>query len=148
MARRITRKATYDGLTADQRHKILREAYRNYLTFQDFVSATGKDIIEYAVPKKKGSSEMVTIAISYSDLERALHMFESEIHTDKTVLSARKEEAFHLNVIRDMLQRDVAEIMNISPVSVGQYVDQACLQLSEYYFGENSEDTKSTADDT
>lgn len=140
MARRVKRKATYDGLTADQKHKILREAYRNYLTFQDFVSATGKDIIEYTVPVKKGSEELVTISISYSDLERALHMFEDRVNTDKTVLSARKEEAFHLNVIRDMLQRDVAEIMNISPVSVGQYVDQACLQLSEYYFGERIKD--------
>jgi DNA-directed RNA polymerase specialized sigma24 family protein len=143
MARQRKRKATYDGLTADQKHKILREAYRNYLTFQDFVSATGKDIIEYAVPTKKGSREMVMISISYSDLERALHQFSDGIRSEGTVLSARKEEAFHLNVIRDMLQRDVAEIMNISPVSVGQYVDQACLQLSEYYFGENSEDTKS-----
>ena len=47
----------YDGLTADKKFLILREAYRNYLTFKQFVTDTGKDVIEYAVPKEEGSDE-------------------------------------------------------------------------------------------
>ena len=43
----------------------------------------------------------------------------------------------------DKRQEDVAEQMNITTVSVGQYVKQACLQLSEYYFADMSlEDIK------
>jgi len=58
-------------------------------------------------------------------------------------LSVRKEQAFLLNVILDQRQEDVAEQMGITTVSVGQYVKQACLQLSEYYFGDmSSEDIK------
>lgn len=47
----------YDGLTADKKHRILREAYRNYLTFKQFVTDTGKDVIDYAVPASADSDE-------------------------------------------------------------------------------------------
>lgn len=124
-------------MTADQRHLILREAYRNYLTFEQYVTDTGRDVIEYAIPVSKESDEWVPVAISFTDLQRALRALGAgELKADGTVLSKRKEQAFYLNVIRDMKQKEVAELMKITTVSVGQYVDQAMLQLAEYYFGE------------
>lgn len=133
--RRRAKTRKWDGLTADQRHLILREAYRNYLTFKQYVSDTGQDVIEYSIPKSKASDEWISIAISFTDLEGALKAFQDGTKNG-TVLSRRKEQAFYLNVIQDKKQKDVAEIMNITTVSVGQYVDQACLQLAKYYFGD------------
>ena len=143
----VCRVCNYDGLTASERHKILREAYRNYLTFKQFVTDTGKDVLEYQVPKEPGSDEYVPVRISFSDLERALKSFNDEMKQEGTVLSKRKEQAFYLNVIRDMLQRDVAEIMGITTVSVGQYVEQGMMQLCGYYFGEDleAEDTSNAS---
>jgi DNA-directed RNA polymerase specialized sigma subunit len=102
----------------EQPHKLLREIYRNMETFREFVAATGKDIIEYG-----------DFTISFFDLERTISL---------TKLSKRKKQAFELNVLHDMKQKDVAEIMGISTVSVGQYVEQACQQLAEIYFAEES----------
>jgi DNA-directed RNA polymerase specialized sigma24 family protein len=88
----------------------------------------------------------VLVSVSFTDLERALKSYNDEMRREGTVLSKRKEQAFYLNVIRDMLQRDVAEIMGITTVSVGQYVEQGMMQLCDYYFGEmdttKSEDSK------
>jgi hypothetical protein len=144
------RSCNYDGLTAAEKHKILREAYRNYLHWQDAITwgdansgSHVSDVLTYSVPKEPGSTEYVAITISFYDLERALKLFKDGTEADGTVLSKRKEQAFFLNVIQDMLQRDVAEIMGITTVSVGQYVEQAVLQLSEYYYGEDS-DTQDT----
>jgi len=53
-------------------------------------------------------------------------------------LSPRKREAVWFNVILDQKQRDVAKKMEITTVSVGQYVEQAMLQLSEHYFADES----------
>jgi hypothetical protein len=136
----VCRACRHDGATADQKHKIIREAYRHYLTFKQYVTDTGNDVIEYAIPKEAGSDEFVPVTISFSDLQRALTRFSDGARAEGTVLSKRKEQAFYLNVIRDMLQRDVAEIMGITTVSVGQYVEQAMLQLCAYYF-EDVQDT-------
>jgi hypothetical protein len=38
--------------------------------------------------------------------------------------------------------------MNITTVSVGQYVEAACLQLSQYYFAEMSDSTSVEQQDT
>lgn len=134
----ICRRCHYDGLFADEKHKILREAYRNYLSWQDLITneGTGYDTISYRVPKNETSDEVVNITLSFTDLERALKKFNGELQHQGTVLSKRKEQAFYLNVIRDMLQRDVAEIMGITTVSVGQYVEQGMQQLCDYYFSE------------
>jgi hypothetical protein len=147
----ICRACNYDGLTAQDKHTILREAYRNYLTWQDLLTygggsdspVTDREAIEtitYSIPKSKGSTEYVPISISFYDLDRALKTFKGEVKRQGTVLSKRKEQAFYLNVIRDMLQRDVADIMGITTVSVGQYVDQSCIQLAKYYFQDDNED--------
>ncbi len=53
-----------------------------------------------------------------------------------SALAPRKREAFFFNVVMDMKQRDVAEKMNITTVSVGQYVDAACEQMAVEYFGD------------
>lgn len=133
------RACAYDGLTANEKHKILREAYRNYLSFEQYVKDTAKDIIEYAVPEKPGSDNYIPVQISFTDLQRALTQYHNGVKAEGTVLSKRKEEAFYLNVIRDMLQRDVAEEMGITTVSVGQYVEQAMIQLCDYYFDEEKD---------
>jgi hypothetical protein len=140
------RSCNYDGLTAVEKHKILREAYRHYIHWQDMITygdpnsgSHVSDVITYVVPKEPGSTESVAVTISFHDLERALKLFKDGTEAEGTILSQRKEQAFHLNVIQDMLQRDVAEIMGITTVSVGQYVEQAVLQLSEYYYGEDVE---------
>lgn len=65
------------------------------------------------------------ITISFVDLQYGL-----------SDLPPRKKEAVWLNVICDMKQRDVARLMGISMVSVGQYVDQAMRRLSKRYFTE------------
>src|SRR5438045_1400817 len=73
---------------------------------------------------KAVSKEMVTI--SFWDLHHAL-----------ALLSDRKSEGVYFNVILDMKQKDVAKEMKITTVSVGQYVEQAMLQLAAVYFPED-----------
>ena len=51
-------------------------------------------------------------------------------------LSKRKKEAIYYNVICDMRQKDVAEVMGITTVSVGQYVESGFMQFAEEYFSE------------
>ncbi len=149
---KICRACNYDGLYANEPHKILREAYRHYLSWRDLLIYGGGsdspvknreevETITHYVPKEPGSDEYVSISISFYDLERALKTYNGELQREGTVLSKRKEEAFYLNVLRDMLQRDVAKKMGITTVSVGQYVDQSMLQLVKYYFGNAEDDT-------
>ena len=120
-------------------HRILREIYRHYIEYKEWVTANGKSVIEhgYFVYNEDGTiKERVMVTISFWDLHEAL---------DK--LSKRKREAVFYNVILDWKQRDVAEKMGITTVSVGQYVEQAMLQLSEKYFAgefETTNDEKKT----
>ena len=101
-------------ISINDKHKILREAFRHYLDFYDYWRREGEHTIEY-----KG------LTISFLDLKRVL----SEVD-----LSDRKGQAFVLNVLADKKQAEVAEIMGITTVSVGQYVDAACRQFSEVYW--------------
>lgn len=113
------------------RHRILREMYRHYTELKAYIAANGGDQIiyhSYAIYDEQG--EVVgkeNIAISFWDL-----------HDSLKVLSDRKREAMYLNVILDLKQKDVAAIMGITTVSVGQYVDQACQQLAKIYFNDES----------
>lgn len=114
-------------------HRILREIYRHYIEYKEWVTSNGKSVIEhgYFVYNEDGTiKERVMVTISFWDLHEAL---------DK--LSKRKREAVFYNVILDWKQRDVAEKMGITTVSVGQYVEQAMLQLSEKYFAGEFETT-------
>jgi len=109
------------------KHRVLREVYRHYLEFRDLFQSDGTHVINhgYYVEDKNGNKIKKEISISLWDLQGALQE-----------LSPRKREAVFYNVILDKKQKDVAEIMNITTVSVGQYVEQAMLQLSERYFAE------------
>lgn len=110
-------------------HRILREIYRHYTEYKALVSATGESVIEhgYFVYEEDGETikDKILIILSFWDLHGALQH-----------LSKRKREAVFYNVIFDLKQRDVAKIMNITTVSVGQYVEQAMQQLAENYFAE------------
>lgn len=113
------------------RHRILREVYRHYLEYREYVSSTGNHVIEhgYFLYNDDGSiKEKVNITVSFWDLFEGLKD-----------LSPRKREAVWYNVILDQKQRDVAKKMQITTVSVGQYVEQAMLQLSQRYFAEETE---------
>ena len=97
-----------------EKHRVLREVLRHYLTFESLCAQSGQYVIEYN-----------GMMISFVDLQNALRS-----------LSPRKKEAVTYNVILDYKQKDVAEIMGITTVSVGQYVEQAMLQIAKKYFAE------------
>jgi hypothetical protein len=111
------------------KHRILREVVRHFLEFEALVSSTGKSVIDHGYFIYEEDGETVKgkeiISISFWDLHDAL-----------STLSDRKREAVFYNVILDWKQRDVAEKMGITTVSVGQYVEQAMLQLADDYFAE------------
>ena len=110
------------ALTANQKHKILRNIYRNYITYRDYLTREGTQLefIEH-----KG------VNISFTDLKEGV-----------SDLAPRKKEAFFYHVILDWSQKDTANIMGITTVSVGQYVNDAMHQLCKRYFAED-EDTSS-----
>lgn len=110
------------------KHRILREIYRHYTEFKALVSESGESIFEhgYWIYPESGGRYKIHITISFWDLYDALNR-----------LSDRKREAVLYNVIKDMKQKDVAKLMGITTVSVGQYVEQAMLQLADYYFAED-----------
>lgn len=122
------------GLTYVDRHKILKEVYRHYFDFKDYVARTGQDVINYAVETEPGSMEYVPISISFSDLENSM----SGIND----LAPRKKEAFVYHILQDLKQKEVGQKMGITTVSVGQYVDAAVAQLSKGYFSDIPEPPK------
>lgn len=112
------------------KHRILREIYRHYTELKAYVTANGGDKIishSYIVYDEDGE------AIGKEDIDISFW----DLHDSLGVLSDRKREAVHLNVILDLKQKDVAEKMGITTVSVGQYVEQAMLQLAKIYFVED-----------
>lgn len=121
-------------------HRILREIYRHYTELGAWVAANGCDkLIEHSYPMFDEEGNEVgkkDITISFWDLHGSLKK-----------LSERKREAVYLNVILDWKQKDVAEKMGITTVSVGQYVEQAMQQLAKTYFEESeSEDATKGAE--
>lgn len=114
-------------------HRVLREVYRHFNEFETLFRSTGKFVIDYAYYVYDDDlttvKERVEISISLFDLRDGL-----KPQSDGGVLSSRKLQAVMLNVIADMKQRDVADIMGITTVSVGQYVEQAMVQLANKYF--------------
>ena len=104
-----------------KQHRFLREALRHFYEFEQLFVQTGQSVI-------KGPDQ---IEICFLDLKDGLNR-----------LSKRKREAIYYNVIQDMRQKDVAEIMGITTVSVGQYVESGFIQFAEEYFSEkDSEET-------
>jgi DNA-directed RNA polymerase specialized sigma24 family protein len=106
---------------------VLREVYRHYYSFKELFASEGTHVIEhsYWTYDENGDKQKHTLEVSLWDL-----------HDGLKTLSARKREAVYYNVILDKKQKDVAEIMGITTVSVGQYVEQAMMQLAERYFSE------------
>ncbi len=111
-----------------QPHRILREVYRHFNEFESLFRSHGIHTIDHAVTI---DGEVIPITISLFDLRDGL-----KPQNKGGVLSDRKLQAVMLNVIADMKQRDVAEIMGITTVSVGQYVEHAMEQLARSYFSE------------
>lgn len=130
-----------------KRHRILRDILKNYLEFRDIVTLPEQQVTgqagrtraignhrgmdgvfdyTYSVRLEDGTVKKIDLSISFWDLQGMLKK-----------LSPRKREAVFYNVILDQRQKDVAAIMGITTVSVGQYVDQAMLQLVEEYFGDD-----------
>lgn len=122
-------------------HRILREVLRHYMEFRELVGGYGlsqagadgrKHCLEHSYwtyDEKGNRLEKKTIEISFWDL-----------HTGLKELAPRKREAIYYNVIQDMKQKDVAKIMGITTVSVGQYVEAGCIQLAKRYFAETGND--------
>ena len=120
--------------TKFQPHRILREVYRHYYEFEDLFRSEGTHVIDHAVriyDENDNEIDRIPISISFFDLRDGL-----KPQSEGGVLSDRKLQAVMLNVIRDMKQRDVAEAMGITTVSVGQYVEHAMEQLAKTYFPE------------
>lgn len=127
-------------------HRVLREVFRHYTEFKELVGQGGSSVLEhsYLVPNSgepaqcpgvkradkthdavKGKCihcgaavHKVTVSFSFWDLHRGL-----------TELAPRKREALYWNVIEDHKQKDVAKLMGITTVTVGQYVEHAMKQL-------------------
>jgi DNA-directed RNA polymerase specialized sigma24 family protein len=96
-------------------HRYLREALRHYNEFEALFSQTGKSVV-------RGPDG---VEICFLDLKAGFER-----------LSKRKREAIYYNVVMDMRQKDVAEVMGITTVSVGQYVESGFMQFAEEYFRE------------
>lgn len=95
---------------------VIRELFRHYESIRDHRrTETGKDVFSH-----KGFD----FAVSELDLK------------DLNLLTPRQKEAFYFNIVLDMKQREVAELLGISTVSVGQYVQAASERLAAHYFPE------------
>lgn len=99
------------------KHKILREVLRNYTVFESRFQQSGEFEIEH-----RG------ITLDFLDLQGCLKG-----------LSPRKKEAIFLHVVLDKKQKDAAEWMGITTVSVGQYVEQGLIQVARLLWPEEDE---------
>ena len=108
-------------------HRVLREVLRHYPEYRALVNADGRhDLIEYAywIYDKRGRrKKKIELTISFWDL-----------HNRLKELAPRKREAIFYNVILDKKQADVAKLMGITTVTVGQYVEAGTKQLATKYF--------------
>lgn len=115
--------------TAVPLHRVLREVLRHYTEYRELVNEDGRNhVIEYSywIYNRAGRrKKKETVAVSFWDLYEGLKD-----------LAPRKREAIFYNVILDRKQKEVAELMGITTVSVGQYVEAGCLQLAKRYFAE------------
>ena len=112
-------------------HRVLREVLRHYLEYRDLITHPQPG---FQIDSLDGIIEYAGLSISFWDLMDCL-----KSQKDGGLLSDRKREAIFYNVILDKRQKDVAEIMNITTVSVGQYVEQGVMQLANELFGEKSD---------
>lgn len=118
-------------------HRLLREVYRHYTEFKELFKSTGihtlthtyewfgPDLDEESDAKGHHPADLSvphkeTVSFSLWDLERGINK-----------LPERKRQAFYLNVICDLLQKEAGAIMGINHVTVGQYVEQCMIFLAK-----------------
>ena len=113
-------------------HRILREVLRHYTEYRELVNSDGRlHVLDYGywIYNEDGTrKKKEQVSISFWDL-----------HDGLQELAPRKREAIFYNVIMDMKQKDVAKIMGITTVSVGQYVEAGTIQLAKKYFTEEED---------
>lgn len=111
------------------KHRCLREILRNYLMLKDAAEnedwtisvcrIKGCNWMQDGKVAKGHEGECEMLTVGFLDLRKCLNK-----------LSKRKMEAIFWNVIMDKKQRDVAEIMGITTVSIGQYVEAGVIQVA------------------
>jgi predicted DNA-binding protein (UPF0251 family) len=100
-----------------KQHRVLREALRHYKELEDLFMKHGVLVVSHN-----------GLDLCFMDIKKSLNK-----------LSARKKEAIYYNVILDMKQKDVADVMGITTVSVGQYVESGFAQIAREYFAEENQ---------
>lgn len=134
-------------------HRILREIFRHYPEFREFVAQGNGSYLEHTyltpiagtpdqcpkAPRANKEHAAVDMHCVYCGVEmrRVTVSFDFwDLHRGLKELAPRKREALYHNVIRDAKQKDVAQIMGITTVTVGQYVEHAFRQLIERHLVE------------
>lgn len=123
-----------------ERHIILREAYRRISSLAALARESAPAPAEGRIggtdkainAQESGLSDSIElndIELNYFDLMAALRSI-------RDTVPERKRQAFWLNVILDMKQKDVADKLQVSPVTVGQHVTSVCKALEEAYFAD------------
>lgn len=104
---------------------VVRELYRHRQSIFDFRTFYGKDVFEY-----KG----ITFAAHELDL------------APLDLLSPKQREAWVLAVLEDLPIGETAEVMGVSNVTAGQYVDHAARKLARYHFPGYDDEGRGSAD--
>lgn len=127
-------------------HRVLREIFRHYVEFRAHVAQGNDHYLEhtYLVPApgeslpcpnqprahKEHEGLDMECRLCGASLVRVTASFDFwDLHRGLKELAPRKREALFHNVICDAKQKDVAQIMGITTVTVGQYVEHAFRQL-------------------
>src|ERR1035437_1518915 len=139
------------------KHRILREIFRHYTEFRQYVNE-GNDATlshSYLIPVEgvplqcpgnpranKEHESLDNICVHCGGRVRKVSVSFSfwDLHRGLKELAPRKREALFHNVIRDAKQKDVARIMGITTVTVGQYVEHAFRQLIDRHVIEISDE--------
>lgn len=118
---------------------VLREILRHYSEFREYVAQGNSPDLEHTYlapvegvpaecpgnPKAKKEHEALEMKCVYcgGGMRRVSCSFNFwDLHRGMTEVAPRKREAIMWNVIYDKKQKDVAKIMKITTVTVGQYV--------------------------
>ena len=142
-------------------HRILREIFRHYTEFQEYVTQGNDSTITHSYlcpvdgvppqcpdnPRANKEHETIKNSCVYCGglVRKVTVSFDFwDLHRGIDELAPRKREALLWNVIHDQKQKDVAKKMGITTVTVGQYVEHAFRSLIDghaitFTDGENDE---------
>jgi hypothetical protein len=131
--------------SATPSHRILREIFRHYTEFREYVAQGNSPVLEHTYivpidapsecggnPRANKEHEALEMHCVYCDCEMkrvSIGFNFWDLHRGLKDLAPRKREALFYNVIMDLKQKDVAKKMGITTVTVGQYVEHAFRQL-------------------